>query len=105
MAKKNRVSALAADEAQLTGYASSPIDAGSSGPVSVVLRGASVARIDQIINRLPVTNAQICAENPQLYEITFTAVGGKRANSPLSPAPTRLYPAWHRQRSGCVKES
>ena len=63
------------DRALVTGYTSSTMFA-QSGPVSVVLHGASAARIDQIISGLPVNTAPICAENIAMYEIAFTAVAG-----------------------------
>ena len=44
--------AQSADEAQITGYASSPLTSGPSGPVSVLVHGAPAARIDQLINGL-----------------------------------------------------
>jgi hypothetical protein len=50
-----------------------------SGPVSVALRGESAARIDQLINGLQVTKlALVCAEEAQLYQITFTVVAGAK---------------------------
>jgi hypothetical protein len=68
-----------ADRAQVTGYATSNVRGQTSGPVSVELDGASAARIDRIVERLPPANrAYICAENAQEYHISFTvdAVAG-----------------------------
>ena len=70
--------ATSEDQALLTGYASSPLNAGPSGPVSVVLRGASAARIDRLVSGLQVTNAPMCVEMPPLYQINFTAVAGAK---------------------------
>ena len=70
--------AASEDRALLTGYASSPLNAGPSGPVSVVLRGASAARIDRLVSGLQVTNAPMCVEMPPLYQINFTAVAGAK---------------------------
>jgi hypothetical protein len=79
-AAKSVDAAQSVDKARLTGYASSPLDAGPSGPVSVVLQGASAARLDQLINGLQKSTGVSCVENAQLYQIDFTHVaGGKRA--------------------------
>jgi hypothetical protein len=79
-AAKSVDAAQSVDKAWLTGYASSPLDAGPSGPVSVVLQGASAARLDQLVNGLQKSTGVSCEENAQLYQIDFTHVaGGKRA--------------------------
>ena len=70
--------ATSEDRALLTGYASSLPNAGPSGPVSVVLRGASAARIDRLVSGLPATNAPSCVEMPPLYQLNFTAVAGAK---------------------------
>jgi hypothetical protein len=64
----------AADRAQVTGFATSNILGQTTGSVSVELHGASAARINQIVQGLPPANPEyICAENPQEYQISFTA--------------------------------
>jgi hypothetical protein len=68
--------AKSVDTARLTGYASSPLDAGPSGPVSVVLHGSSAAHLDQLINGLQKSTGASCVENAQLYQIDFTDVAG-----------------------------
>lgn len=65
------------DRARLTGYASSTIFGQQTGAVSVGLQGASAARLDRLVGGLPpVNSATICAENWQIYQLTFTAVAG-----------------------------
>lgn len=67
------------DEARVTGYTASPLTGRPSGPVSVALRGESAARIDQLINGLQVTKlALVCAEEAQLYQITFSVVASAK---------------------------
>jgi hypothetical protein len=66
-------------EARVTGYASSPLTSKPSGPVSVMVRDASAARLDQLINGLHVDNqVLVCAEEAQLYQIDFTVVAGAK---------------------------
>jgi Acyl-CoA dehydrogenase, C-terminal domain len=68
--------AAAGDRAQVTGYATSNFFT-ETGAVSFEVRGASAARIEQIVDRLPKANPEyICAENWEAYEITFTAGAG-----------------------------
>src|ERR1700733_10027169 len=70
------------DEARVTGYASSPLTGRPSGPVSVVLHGASAARIDALVKGLQVDNSMlVCAEEAQLYQINFAAVTGVKQGS------------------------
>jgi hypothetical protein len=70
------------DEALVTGYASSPLTGRPSGPVSVVLRGASAARIDALVQGLQVDNSTlVCAEEAQLYQINFAALAGVKQGS------------------------
>jgi hypothetical protein len=65
--------------AQVTGYASSPLTSRPSGPVSVAVHGASAARIDQLIQGLQADNqGLVCAEEAQLYQIDFTVVAGAK---------------------------
>jgi hypothetical protein len=66
------------DKARLTGYASATVSGGSSGPVSVALHGASVARLDQLINGLQKWTGGSCMENIQLYQVDFTQVAGSK---------------------------
>ncbi len=66
------------DEAQVTGYAGSALDGELSGPVSVVLHGASAARIDQLIKGLPVSNPPGCMESAKLFQIKSTDVAGAK---------------------------
>jgi hypothetical protein len=79
---KSRDGAQAAqsvDKAEVTGYTSSPLTSRPSGPVSVLLHGASAARIDQLIKGLPVANPlATCAEEAQLYRIDFAVVAGAK---------------------------
>jgi hypothetical protein len=64
------------DKARLTGYSSASVSGGSSGPVSVALHGASVARLDQLVNGLQKWTGASCVENIQLYQVDFTYVAG-----------------------------
>jgi hypothetical protein len=41
-----------------------------------VLRGASAARLGQLIDGLQADSGPGCADNAELYQITFTAVAG-----------------------------
>jgi hypothetical protein len=66
------------DRARLTGYASASVSGGPSGPVSVVLHGASVARLDQLINGLQKWTGVNCMENIQLYQVDFIQVAGAK---------------------------
>jgi hypothetical protein len=67
-----------ADRAQVTGYATTSASGHTSGAVSVELDGASAARIDTIVEGLPLANLRyICAENAQEYHITFSANASK----------------------------
>jgi hypothetical protein len=67
------------DKAEVTGYASSPLTGRPSGPVSVLLHGASAARIDQLIKGLHLANPLVvCAEEAQLYQIDFAVVAGAK---------------------------
>jgi hypothetical protein len=70
--------ALSADKARLTGYSSGSASGASSGPVSVVLHGASVARLDQLVNGLQKWTGTNCMENIQLYQVDFTDVAGTK---------------------------
>jgi hypothetical protein len=72
------------DRAQVTGYAASDLFA-AKGPVSVQLRGASAARIEQIVEGLPrATLADICNDNWELYRIAFTAAAGAQRGFDLT---------------------
>ena len=70
--------ARSADKARLTGYASATVSGGGSGPISVVLRGASAARLDQLINGLQKWTGVSCMENIQLYQLDFTQIAGAK---------------------------
>jgi hypothetical protein len=73
----------AVDRALVTGYATSTFFA-ETGPVSVELRGASAARIEQIVEGLPPANMEnICAENSEIYQIAFTVGTDARQNFEL----------------------
>ncbi len=66
-----------ADQAQVTGYATSNVSGRTTGAVSVELNGESAARIDQIVAGLPPANlAYLCAKNEQEYHISFSANAG-----------------------------
>jgi hypothetical protein len=67
-----------ADKARLTGYASASVSGGASGPVSVVLPGASAARLNQLIKGLQKWTGASCMENIQLYQLDFTRVAGAK---------------------------
>jgi hypothetical protein len=74
----------AGDRAQVTGYAASSLFA-ATGPVSVQLRGASAARIEQIVEGLPQADrADICNDNWELYQIAFTAATGAQRGFDLT---------------------
>jgi hypothetical protein len=65
------------DQARLTGYATSNMFGQMTGAVSVAVRGAPAARLDRLAEALPLANpATICAENWELYRLTFTAIAG-----------------------------
>jgi hypothetical protein len=72
------VAVRSADRARLTGYASATVVGGGSGPVSVALPGASVARLDQLVQGLQKWTGANCMENIQLYRIDFTQVAGAK---------------------------
>ena len=67
-----------ADKARLTGYASASVSGGASGPISVALHGATVARLDQLVNGLQKWTGASCMENIQLYAIDFTHLAGAK---------------------------
>jgi hypothetical protein len=74
----------AGDRAEVTGYAASNLFA-ATGPVSVRLRGASAARIEQIVEGLPRANlADICNDNLEVYQIAFTAATGAQRGFDLT---------------------
>jgi len=68
--------AQSVDNARLTGYAAATVAGGASGPVSVVLHGTSVARLDQLVKGLPQYTGAGCMENIQLHQIDFTQMAG-----------------------------
>jgi hypothetical protein len=62
------------DQTEVTGYAASGIGGRAPDAISVNLDGAAAARIEQLAERLPpAVVTSICAENAQVYRITFTA--------------------------------
>lgn len=63
--------ALAVTQATVTGYKSGSPAWRSSGPVTVVLRGTTAARLDQVLNSLPKGGTMECEENVLLYNVTF----------------------------------
>jgi hypothetical protein len=67
-----------AGQATVTGYVSSPVTGTATGPVSVVLQGASAARLDQLVAGLQKTVPPACAENAVLYKIVFTTQTGNK---------------------------
>jgi hypothetical protein len=67
-----------ADKGRLTGYASATVSGGASGPISVALHGASVARLDQLVNGLQKWTGASCEENIRLYQLDFTQVAGAK---------------------------
>jgi hypothetical protein len=67
-----------ADKARLTGYASASVSGGPSGPITVALHGASVARLDQLVSRLQKWTGATCVENITLYQLDFTPVAGAK---------------------------
>lgn len=66
----------AGDQAQVTGYATTSFFT-ETGAVSVRLRGAAAARIDQIIDGLPADTAPVCNENVVMYRIVVAPVAGQ----------------------------
>jgi hypothetical protein len=67
------------DRAEITGYATSNVFGDTSGAVSVVLHGASAARIAQLAEALPVAALDDeCTLEQKVYEITFTAGPGTK---------------------------
>jgi hypothetical protein len=77
-AAKSVAAVRSADKARLTGYASATVMGGPSGPISVALQGASVARLDQLVQGLQKWTGASCMENIQLYRVDFTQVAGAR---------------------------
>jgi hypothetical protein len=65
-----------ADRAQVTGYTTTNFFT-ETGAVSVQLHGASAARIEQIIDGLPVNTAPICNENFVMYRIAVVPAEGR----------------------------
>jgi hypothetical protein len=59
-------------QARVTGYVKTSLIGQPSGPVSVVVRGASAARLYHIVEGLRAARGFPCAENAQMYQITFT---------------------------------
>ena len=67
------------DQTEVTGYAASGIGGRAPDAISVNLDGAAAARIEQLAERLPpAVVTSICAENAQVYRITFTAGAGAK---------------------------
>ena len=64
--------APAVTRATVTGYKSGSAFLPSSGPVTVVLRGAVAARLRQVLDSLPEGGTMACMENMLLYNITFS---------------------------------
>lgn len=67
-----------ADKGRLTGYASATVSGGASGPISVAPHGASVARLDQLVNGRQKWTGASCEENIQLYQLDFTQIAGAK---------------------------
>jgi hypothetical protein len=63
--------APAVTQATVTGYKSGSPAWLPSGPVIVVLRGTTAARLDQVLNSLPEGGTMQCEENVLLYNVTF----------------------------------
>jgi F0F1-type ATP synthase membrane subunit c/vacuolar-type H+-ATPase subunit K len=66
------------DKARLTGYASASLSGGASGPISLSLQGAIVARLDQLVSGLQKWTGASCMENIQLYQLDFTRIAGAK---------------------------
>jgi hypothetical protein len=64
------------DQARVTGYVLTSLKGQPSGPVSVVVHGASAARLYRLVEELQVTQGVLCAENPTMYQIAFTFTSG-----------------------------
>jgi hypothetical protein len=75
---KSVAAVRSAEKARLTGYASATVSGGASGPISVALQGASVGRLDQLVNGLQKWTGASCMENIQLYQVDFTQVAGAK---------------------------
>lgn len=75
---KSVVALRSADKARLTGYAAATVSGGPTGPISVALHGASVARLDQLVNGLQKWTGASCEENIQLYQLDFTQIAGAK---------------------------
>jgi len=58
----------------VTGYVKSSLIGQPSGPVSVLVRGASAARLYRLVEGLRLAKGFPCAENAQMYQITFNSV-------------------------------
>ena len=67
-----------ADKARLTGYAAASVSGGASGPISVALQGATVARLDHLVSGLQKWTGASCEENIQLYQLDFTHIAGTK---------------------------
>lgn len=77
-AAKSLDASKSVDQARLTGFASATVAMGSSHPVSVMLHGASAARLDQLINGLQKWTGASCMENIRVYQLDFTHVAGAK---------------------------
>ena len=67
-----------AEQAKVTGYKSASLSASSSGPVSVMVHGASAAGLYQLVAGLKASSGAPCIEEPQLYQIVFTSAAGSK---------------------------
>jgi hypothetical protein len=63
-------------QAEVTGYVHMSEAYPSSGPVSVLLRGAAAASLYRTVEGLRAGNSVQCAEEAHLYQITFTSAAG-----------------------------
>lgn len=70
--------APAVTRATVTGYKSGSPAWLSSGPVTVVLRGTTAARLYQVLTSLPAGGTIDCQENVLVYNLTFTLSGSDR---------------------------